>query len=190
MSDGTGAVAIECGFRSGVGGDYRRLMRGAASRGKRWARAGTNRGFHALLLYRVSHACWRRGVPVVPLVCTRLAQHLFAVDIAPTAKLGPGMVIVHGFGVVVGSEVEVEGDCCLFHGVTLGDRGSEWVGSDRTDGHPKVGRNVTFGAGAKVLGPIRVGDNCVIGANAVVLQNLPPDSVAAGVPARVVGRRG
>jgi serine O-acetyltransferase len=73
--------------------------------------------------------------------------------------------------------------------VTLGDRGSEWVNSDRADGHPRVGTEVMFGAGAKVLGPIHIGDNTVIGANAVVLTDIPADSVAAGIPARVVSRR-
>lgn len=169
--------------------DVRRLVRGHPSRAKRLAVVLTNRGFQAVLLYRLSHALWRARVPLLPMVLTRLCQHLYAVDIAYQAELGPGVVIVHGFGLVVGAEVKVEGDCCLFHGVTLGDRGSEWVGSDRTDGHPYVERGVMFGAGAKVLGPVRVGRNSVVGANAVVLRDVPPCSVAAGVPARVVGRR-
>ena len=191
MDDGTltGRVAVECGFFAGVRGDYGRLTRRTPSRARRAAQAATNRGFHALLLHRASRRLWRWRVPLLPSVCTRVMQHLFAVDIATTARLGPGVVIVHGFGVVIGSEVEIEGECSIFQGVTLGDRGSEWVGSDRTDGHPKVGRGVIFGAGAKVLGPVRVGSGSVIGANAVVLQDVPPGGVAAGVPARIVGRR-
>lgn len=149
----------------------------------------TNRGLHAVILYRMSHALWKCRIPLLPDFLSRLAQHLFAVDISYKARLGPGIVIVHGFGVVIGSDTRIAGDCCIFHGVTLGDRGSEWVNSDRPDGHPRIGRDVMFGAGAKVLGPITIGDNCVIGANAVVLSDVPSDSVAAGVPAKVISRR-
>ncbi len=149
----------------------------------------TNRGMQCLLLYRLSHALWKRRVPIAPLLLTRIAQILYAVDIAYQAELGPGIVIVHGVGLVIGTQVRIEGDCCLFHGVTLGDRGSEWVGSDRPDGHPVVESGVMFGAGAKILGPVRIGHDSVIGANAVVLKNVPPYSIMAGVPARIVGTR-
>jgi serine O-acetyltransferase len=169
--------------------DIARLSRGHASRSKALLVIFTNRGFHSILLYRLGHFLWKHRIPLVPLLLSRIAQHLFAVDISYKARLGPGIVIVHGFGVVIGSDVEIAGDCCIFHGVTLGDRGSEWVNSDRPDGHPRVGSEVMFGAGAKVLGPIHIGDNTVIGANAVVLTDIPADSVAAGIPAKVVGRR-
>ena len=169
--------------------DARFLTRTHRSRARKWLVATTNRGLQALVLYRVSHALWRRGVPLLPLMLTRLCQHFYAVDIAYEARLGPGIVIVHGFGLVVGNQTRIEGQCILFHGVTLGDRGSEWVGSDVPDGHPTVGPGCIFGAGAKVLGPIQVGANCVVGANAVVLRDVPADSVVAGVPGRVVGRR-
>jgi serine O-acetyltransferase len=178
-----------CGVFEGLRADIRLLRRGHPSRLKAVAVILTNRGLQALMLYRISHALWKRRIPLLPLILTRLAQHAFALDIAYQAELGPGIVIVHGFGVVIGSAVRIEGDCCIFHGVTLGDRGSEWVGSDREDGHPVVERGCMFGAGAKVLGPIRIGRNSVIGANAVVLRDIPPCSIAAGVPARVVGRR-
>lgn len=169
--------------------DIRRLLQGKSSRAQRLLAIVFNRGFHALVLYRISHAAWMRRIPIVPLVLTRLSQHLFAVDIAYQARLGPGIVIVHGFGLVVGAAVQIQGNCCLFHGVTLGDRGSEWVGSPEPDGHPVVEPGCIFGAGAKILGPIRVGRNSVVGANAVVLRNVPPCSVVAGIPARVIGRR-
>jgi serine O-acetyltransferase len=178
-----------CGVIEGLGEDIRMLLRGRSSPGSALAALLTNRGLHAILLYRMSHALWRRHVPLVPLVLTRLAQLLFAIDIAYQAELGPGIVIVHGFGLVIGSAVRIEGNCCLYHGVTLGDRGSEWVGSEREDGHPVVERDVMFGAGAKVLGPIHIGRNCVVGANAVLLADVPPCSIVAGVPARVVGTR-
>lgn len=164
-------------------------MRKVPTRGQAARVILTNRGFQAIILYRLSRALWQRGVPLLPLVLTRLAQSLFAVDIAYQADLGPGIVIVHGFGLVIGSETVIEGDCCLFHGVTLGDRGSEWVGSSRPDGHPTLETNVMVGAGAKILGPIRIGRSSIIGANAVVLRDVPPFSIMAGVPARIVGQR-
>lgn len=142
-----------------------------------------------MIYYRLAHTLWRWKIPLLPLLLSRLAQFFFAVDIAPQADLGPGIVIVHGFGLVIGTEVRIEGDCCLFHGVTLGDRGSEWVGSTRRDGHPTLDRNVMVGAGAKILGPIHIGESSVIGANAVVLEDVPPYSIVAGIPAKVVGRR-
>jgi serine O-acetyltransferase len=165
------------------------LCRGHATRRKAIVVTLTNRGFHSILLYRLGHSLWKSRIPALPMIFSRIAQHLFAVDISYKSRLGPGIVIVHGFGVVIGSDVEIAGDCCIFHGVTLGDRGSEWVNSDREDGHPRVGREVMFGAGAKVLGPITIGDNCVIGANAVVLTDVPANSVAAGIPAKVVSHR-
>jgi serine O-acetyltransferase len=149
----------------------------------------TNRGFHAILLYRLSRVLWKARIPLLPLILTRFAQTFYAVDIAPQALLGPGIVIVHGFGVVIGSQTRIEGDCCIFQGVTFGDRGSEWSGAQIPDGHPIVERSCMFGAGAKVLGPITIGRNTIIGANAVVNKSLPPNSIAAGVPARIIGQR-
>jgi serine O-acetyltransferase len=169
--------------------DAKRLLHGRDSRLQAIRVMLTNRGMQAILLYRLANVCWKNRIPLLPLLFSRIAQTFLAIDISHKCRLGPGIVIVHGFGVVIGSDVEIAGDCCIFHGVTLGDRGSEWVNSDRTDGHPRVGREVMFGAGAKVLGPITIGDNCVIGANAVVLTDVPPDSVAAGIPAKVVSRR-
>ena len=169
--------------------DARFLTRTETSRAGRWFTAALNRGFQALLLYRISRALWRRGVPLLPLVLTRLVQHLYAIDISPAAELGPGMVIVHGFGLVIGNQTKIAGQCILFHGVTLGDRGSEWVGASIPDGHPVVGWGCMFGAGAKVLGPISIGDNCVAGANSVILKSVPAHSIVVGVPGRVVGQR-
>ena len=177
------------GFAESVRQDIRWLVKGHPSRRKALTVILTNRGLQAVVLYRISRALWLRRVPLIPMVLTRIAQHLFAVDISFQADLGPGIVIVHGFGLVIGGGTQIEGNCCLFHGVTLGDRGSEWVGSDRTDGHPSLGKGVMVGAGAKILGPIHIGQNSVIGANAVVLRDVPADSIAAGVPARVIGKR-
>ena len=177
------------GFAESVRQDIRWLVKGHPSRRKALTVILTNRGLQAVVLYRISRALWLRRVPLIPMVLTRIAQHLFAVDISFQADLGPGIVIVHGFGLVIGGGTQIDGNCCLFHGVTLGDRGSEWVGSDRTDGHPSLGKGVMVGAGAKILGPVHIGQNSVIGANAVVLRDVPADSIAAGVPARVIGKR-
>jgi serine O-acetyltransferase len=178
-----------CGMWACLGRDTNRLARGHAGTLKTLALFVTNRGLQSMFLYRLSRACWKRRIPILPLILTRVTQHLFAVDIDYRADLGPGIVIVHGFGIVIGNGARVEGDCAIFHGVTLGNRGSEWVGSDVPDGQPTVGKNCMLGAGAKLLGPITVGRNCVIGANAVVVRDVPPSSIVAGVPGRVVGTR-
>ncbi len=149
----------------------------------------TNRGFRAILLYRLAHAAKKFHIPLLPLIFSRIAQTFFAIDISPLAQLGPGIVIVHGFGVVIGAETRIEGDCCIYHGVTFGDRGSEWTGAQIEDGHPYIEKSCMFGAGAKILGPITIGRNCVIGANSVVNKSLPPSSIAAGMPAKIIGQR-
>jgi serine O-acetyltransferase len=169
--------------------DLKLLCRGRDSLVHRVAAVLTNRGFHAILLYRLARAFWKAHIPLLPLILTRFAQTFYAVDIAPQASLGPGIVIVHGFGVVIGRNTRIEGDCCIFHGVTFGDRGSEWTGVQIPDGHPTVERSCMFGAGAKVLGPVTIGRNSIVGANAVVNKSVPPNSIAVGVPARVVGER-
>ena len=169
--------------------DARFLCRNETSRAKALVIALLNRGMQAMVVYRVSAWLWKKRVPALPLLLTRFSQMFYAVDIAYQAELGPGIVIVHGFGLVIGQKTRSAGQCILFHGVTLGDRGTEWVGSDETDGHPTVGWGCMFGAGAKVLGPVTIGGNCVVGANAVVLKDVPANSIAVGVPARVVGTR-
>lgn len=169
--------------------DIARLAWNKPSRAKIVALIFTNRGLHAMMLYRFAHALRRNRIPILPLVLARLSQLFFAVDISPSAQLGPGIVIVHGFGIVIGERVQIAGDCCLYHGVTLGTRGLKWIHPDRIDGHPVVESGVLFGAGAKVLGPIRVGQGSIVGANAVVIEDVPPRAVVAGVPARIVRQR-
>jgi len=147
------------------------------------------KGFKAMLIYRLSHALWRLRVPIVPLLLGRVSQFLYAVDIDYHARLGPGITITHCFGLVIGCDVVIEGDCDLFHGVTMGTRGSEWVGDWITDGHPHIEEDCIIGAGAKILGPVRIGRNTVVGANAVITRDVPANSVMDGVPARRISER-
>ena len=179
----------DAGLLSLLRTDAHLLTREFRGRWWRYLVALGNSGFQAVLCYRLAHWLWRCRVPILPAILNRVSQHLYAVDIAPSARIGPGLVLVHCFGTVIGTEVRIAGDCIIYHGVTLGNRGSEWVGSARTDGHPQIGPGCIFGAGAKVLGSIRLGRNSVVGANSVVLESMPPDSVIAGIPARVVARR-
>ncbi len=189
MDESTTTIKAEPSLLSCIKRDIERVVRCNPGPARSLIVVLTNRGFQAVLLYRISRALWKHRVPILPLIFTRLAQHLFAIDISYMADLGPGIVIMHGFGLVIGNQVRVEGDCYFYQGVTLGTKGTEWVSSEETDGQPVIGREVMFGAGAKALGPIHIGQNCVIGANAVVLRDVPPNSVAVGVPARVVGHR-
>lgn len=149
----------------------------------------TNRGLQAMLYYRIANSCQKRCIPLLPFLLTRRIQTKYGIDIAPSATLGGGIVIFHGVGLVIGSEVVLDGDTDLYQGVTLGVRGAEWVNEHHQDGHPVVGRNVVIGAGAKILGSVSIGDNCVIGANAVVTKSIPENSVAVGIPARVIRSR-
>ena len=112
---------------------------------------------------------------------SQFSRFLTGVEIHPGAKLGHGILIDHGSGVVIGETAEIGDDCLLYHGVTLGG-----TGKDSGKRHPTIGNNVLIGTGAKVLGPFKVGDNSRIAANSVVLSEVPPDSTAVGIPARIV----
>ena len=141
-------------------------------------------GIHAVWGYRVSHWLWRRGARLPGRLCSALTAWLTGVDIHPGAVLGPGLFIDHATGVVIGETAEIGTDVTIYHGVTLG--GNSLAHDKR---HPTVGDRVTIGAGAKILGPITIGHDSRIGANAVVVQPVPPDSVVVGVPGQVIHRR-
>ena len=138
-------------------------------------------GVHALWTHRVSHALWSHGARTPARVLSSMARAVTGVDIHPEATIGRRVFIDHATGVVIGQTAEVGNDVVIFHGVTLG-------GVAMTPGkrHPTVGDHVMIGAGAKVLGPINVGTGVKIGANAVVVKDVPCGNVAIGVPARLL----
>jgi serine O-acetyltransferase len=141
-------------------------------------------GVHAIWGHRASRWLWRRRRRLSARICSALTLRLTGVDIHPAAVLGPGLFIDHATGVVIGETAEVGADVTIYHGVTLGGTSLE-----RGKRHPTVGDRVTIGAGAKVLGPITIGHDSRIGANAVVVKPVPPDSVVIGVPGHVIARR-
>jgi serine O-acetyltransferase len=143
------------------------------------------KGFHALVTYRFAHVLWKRGRKDYALYLQSQASRMFAVDIHPAARFGRGIMLDHATGFVVG-ETSVVGDNCSFlHAVTLGGSGKE-----SGDRHPKIGDNVLIGAGAKVLGNIKVGSCSRVAAGSVVLSDVPPNVTVAGIPAKVVGSAG
>jgi serine O-acetyltransferase len=142
-------------------------------------------GVHAVWAHRVSHRLWQRGYRVAARTLAEITRILTGVDIHPGAVLGPGLFIDHATGVVIGETAEVGEDVHMYHGVTLGGSGAE-TGKR----HPTVGDRVTIGAGAKVLGAIKIGDDSRIGANAVVVKPVPSGSVVVGVPGQVISRAG
>jgi serine O-acetyltransferase len=141
----------------------------------------TYSGFHALLAYRIAHWLWKHQIPILPRIISQLARWLTGVEIHPGATIGTGFFIDHGMGVVIGETTEIGDYVTLFQGVTLGGTGKE-----RGKRHPTLGNHVVVGAGAKVLGGIRIGDNVKVGANAVVLRSVPANSTVVGNPGRIV----
>ncbi|MPN20861.1 Serine acetyltransferase [bioreactor metagenome] len=142
-------------------------------------------GVHALIFHRVSHWMYRHRLFFLARFNSQIARHLTGIEIHPGAVIGRRFVIDHGMGIVIGETAEIGDDVLLYHGVTLGG-----TGKDQGKRHPTIGNNVMIACGAKVLGPFKVGDNSRIASNAVVLQEIPPDSTAVGVPARVVRMAG
>lgn len=139
---------------------------------------------HAILMHRLAHKLYKANVPFFPRLISQLARFFTGIEIHPGAKIGPGLFIDHGMGVVIGETAELGANCTLYQGVTLGGTGKE-TGKR----HPTLGDNVLVGVGAKVLGAITLGDNVRIGGGAVVLKDVPPNTTAVGVPARVVAIR-
>jgi len=138
-------------------------------------------GFHAVLLYRLAHVLQRCRLYFAARLISQLARWLTGIEIHPGAAIGRGLFIDHGSGVVIGETTEIGDWCTLYQGVTLGGTGKE-LGKR----HPTLGNDVLIGAGAKVLGPVKLGDHAKVAAGAVVLHDIPENSTAVGVPARVV----
>lgn len=139
-------------------------------------------GFHALTMHRVSHWLWCHKLKSLARFNAMLARFFTGVEIHPAAKIGRRFFIDHGMGVVIGETAEVGDDVTIYHGVTLGG-----VSLKKEKRHPTIGNNVIIGAGAKVLGPFKVGDRVRIGANSVVLHEVPDDATVVGVPGRITG---
>ncbi|MGI6404531.1 MAG: serine O-acetyltransferase [Oscillospiraceae bacterium] len=142
-------------------------------------------GLHALILHRPAHWLYKKGLPFPARVISQFSRFLTGIEIHPGAKIGRGILIDHGSGVVIGETAEVGDGCTLYQGVTLGG-----TGKDTGKRHPTLGKNVLVGSGAKILGPFKIGDGAKIASNAVVLQPLPEGATAVGVPARVVRVKG
>ncbi|WP_372527469.1 serine O-acetyltransferase [Piscinibacter sp.] len=138
-------------------------------------------GVHAVAAHRVAHALWRRGWRYLPRALAFLARAATGVDIHPGARIGRRFFIDHGAGVVIGETAEVGDDVTLYHGVTLG--GTSWSPGKR---HPTLGDGVVVGAGAKILGPITIGERARVAANSVVIEEVPAGATVVGIPGRVV----
>ena len=138
-------------------------------------------GFHALLLYRISHKLWIWEIPVIPRMISTFARFMTGIDIHPGATIGRRFFIDHGMGVVIGETAEVGDDVLLYQGVTLGGTSSK-----AEKRHPTLGRGVVVGAGAKVLGNIYLGNYSKIGAGSVVINDVPEHATVVGIPGKVV----
>ncbi|MBD7910330.1 MULTISPECIES: serine O-acetyltransferase EpsC [Clostridium] len=134
---------------------------------------------HALIAYRFSHFLYKNKAFLLARIISQFSRFFTGIEIHPGATIGRGLFIDHGMGVVIGETAEVGNDVTIYHGVTLGG-----TGKDKGKRHPTIGNNVVIGAGAKVLGPIYVGDGAKIGANSVVLKDVVPKSTAVGAPAK------
>ena len=141
-------------------------------------------GVHALWAHRAAHKLWNSGHKFAARALSQAARGVTGIEIHPAARIGDRFFIDHGMGVVIGETAEVGDDCMLYHGVTLG--GTALVDKKR---HPTLGDGVVVGAGAKILGPVTVGNGSHIGANAVVIKDVPDDSTAVGVPAASRSRK-
>lgn len=142
-------------------------------------------GFHAVFWHRINHLLHGLKIPFIPRLIAQLVRFFTGVEIHPGAKIGPGFFIDHGMGVVIGETAEIGENVTLYQGVTLGGTGRE-----RGKRHPTLGDNVVVGAGAKVLGNIRLGNNVKVGAGSVVVHPVPDNCTVVGVPAEIVRKEG
>ena len=141
-------------------------------------------GLHAIWIHRLAHGLWHWKLKLLARLLSQLARWLTGIEIHPGARIGRRFFIDHGMGIVIGETAEIGDDCTLYHGVTLG--GTTWLKGKR---HPTLGNNVVVGAGAKILGPIVIGENARVGSNSVVVKDVPDDATVVGIPGRVVTPR-
>lgn len=142
-------------------------------------------GLHAVWLHRIAHWLWNHRLLFLARLLSHINRLLTGIEIHPGAKIGRRFFIDHGMGVVIGETAEIGDDVLMYHQVTLGGTTLE-----RVKRHPTIGNNVLIGMGAKIIGPVTIGDNCRIGANAVVNKDIPPNCTVVGVPGRIVIRDG
>lgn len=145
----------------------------------------TYSGLHAVWMHRIAHSLYNKKLYFLARAVSQVSRILTGIEIHPGAKIGKGLLIDHGSGVVIGETAVIGDNCLLYQGCTLGGTGKE-----KGKRHPTLGNNVMVGCGAKILGPFKVGDNAKIAANAVVLEEVPPNSTAVGVPAKIVRQDG
>ena len=145
----------------------------------------TYSGIHAVIMHRVAHWFYKKNLTLIARAISQLSRCMTGIEIQPGAKIGKGLLIDHGSGVVIGETAEIGDNCLIYQGCTLGGTGKE-----HGKRHPTLGNNVMVGSGAKILGPFKVGDGAKIAANAVVLEEVPPNCTAVGVPARIVKQNG
>ena len=142
-------------------------------------------GLHAIWLHRIAHWFWNHNFKLLARLISHFSRWLTGIEIHPGAKIGRRFFIDHGMGVVIGETAEIGDDVTIYHQVTLGGTSTK-----KGRRHPTIGNNVVIGAGAKILGPVKIGDNCKIGANSVVIKDVPPNSTVVGIPGKVVKRNG
>ncbi|MDE6149315.1 MAG: serine O-acetyltransferase [Ruminococcus sp.] len=145
----------------------------------------TYSGIHAVIMHRIAHWFYKKNHKIIARAISQFSRCLTGIEIHPGAKIGKGLLIDHGSGVVIGETAEIGDYCLIYQGCTLGGTGKE-----HGKRHPTLGNNVMVGSGAKILGPFKVGDGAKIAANAVVLEEVPPNCTAVGVPARIVKQNG
>lgn len=138
-------------------------------------------GLHAIIMHRIAHYLYKKGLIIIPRLISEFNRFITGIEIHPGAKIGRRLFIDHGMGIVIGETTEIGDDVTLYQGVTLGGTGKE-----KGKRHPTIRNNVVIGSGAKVLGPIVIGDNSKIGAGAVVLHDVPPNCTVVGVPGHCV----
>ncbi|MGC1760314.1 MAG: serine O-acetyltransferase [Candidatus Cybelea sp.] len=142
-------------------------------------------GFHALVAHRLIHPLHRAGIPILPRWLAYVSRFFTQIEIHPAAKVGKGIFIDHGSGVVIGETAEIGDGCTIYQGVTLGG-----TSLSRGKRHPTLGRNVTIGVNSSVLGAIVLGDNAKVGGGSVVVKDVPANATVVGVPARMVAKDG